>query len=42
MLTNSIILAINGCDTLRPLDTLFGPSANSILDSKYHKGCNVV
>ena len=36
-MTNNIILAISRFDTLRPLDILFRPFANSAYDTKYHK-----
>ena len=39
MLTNNIILAISGCDTLRPLGIWFKPFANSVREPKYHKQC---
>ena len=39
MLTNSIILAINGGDTLRPLDIWIRPFANSVCDAYYYKCC---
>lgn len=41
MLTNSmIILAIGGCDTLRPLCIQIRPFTNKVLDTKYHKWCS--
>ena len=35
MLTNGVILAISGCDTLRPKH-LVRPFVNSVRDTKYH------
>ena len=40
MLTNEIILAFNGRDTLRPLSLYFKPFANSLHDTNYHKQCS--
>ena len=39
MLTNNIMLAINGRDTLRPLGIYLKLFANSVHDIKYHKQC---
>ena len=41
MLTNSIVLAIGGRDTLRPLGIYFKSFANSVRDSKYQKQCSL-
>ena len=36
MLTNGIILAISGCDTLRPLGIEIRPFTHSVCDTKDH------
>ena len=40
MLTNGIILAIRGCDTLRPPGTQSRSFANNVRDTKYHNWCS--
>ena len=46
VLTNGIVLAISGCDTLRPLGIYFRPFANSVRDTIYHNNivahCNTL
>ena len=37
MLTNKIVLAISGCDTLRPLVVQCRSSANTVCNTKYPK-----
>ena len=37
LLTNTIILAIDGHETLRPLGIYWRPFANGVRDTKYHK-----
>ena len=41
MLTNNIILATSGHDTLKPLGILFRPFVYSTHDAKYNKRCSV-
>ena len=38
MLTNSIIIATSGCDTLRPLGIQFSPFANTRRDNNIMNG----
>ena len=40
MLTSCIILAISGCDTLRPLGISFWRFSNSVRHTKHHKRCS--
>jgi hypothetical protein len=37
ILTNSITLTVDGCDTTKPLGIFFRPIANSACDTNYHK-----